>query len=321
MDKAVFWWHFHQPLYKDYKTGEYKLPWVFLHLLKDYHFFLKLAKKFPNISQNFNYSPVLLEQIEDYVREKEKIRDRWVQLFLKSPIDLNDGDKEFVVNHFFSTNFEKNILKNSLYHYLFKKKNENKDFTDEDFLDLQFLFFYNWLSPMEKEDDNELRQLINREHYTENDKRILWNKIVRILDQFFPLLKEVSDHENIEITISPYYHPILPLLIDTNCVKNTNIKLPAFRFNYPKDAEIQINQGISFIKKYGINPDGMWPSEGSLDENSIELIKNCGIKYVGSDSRVLKIPIKLLLSINTSILIMPYPILSTPSRVKKQQLS
>ncbi len=288
MNKLIFWWHFHQPLYKDYKEEKYSMPWVFLHLIKDYHFFLKLCLRHPGVKQNFNFSPVLLEQIEDYVEKRGAIKDRFVRLFLKEPKDLDQKEKEFVLEHFFSISLDKIILRNERYAELYHKKYRKDAFSENDVLDLQFLFFYSWLSPIEKAEDPALSGAAGRKSFTADDKKALWARIEIMLGEFFGIFKNVCGNPSFEVTISPYYHPILPLLIDTNTVKSMNIPMPSLRFAFPQDANEQIKMAKEYAARFGLDPKGMWPSEGSLDENTFDLLSKNGIRYVGSDDNILR---------------------------------
>ena len=289
MKDILFWWHFHQPLYKSYSSNKYVMPWVLLHLIKDYHFMLTLANRHKNISQNFNFSPVLLEQIEDYIRLKENIDDDFVHYFLKDPKEMNDKEKEFLVIYFFSINSEKYILTNKRYSELLQKKHNKEPFSDGDLLDLQFLFFYSWMDPIVKAENPFLKSVALQSHFSVENKLELWEIIRTVLDEFFPLIEELKARDNIEFTVSPYYHPILPLLMDTDTVSQLNIIKPKIRFSYPEDAIGQMEMALQFAKdKYGLNISGIWPSEGSLDESSLHMLEDMGIKYVGSDERVLR---------------------------------
>ena len=111
--------------------------------------------------------------------------------------------------------------------------------------------------------------------------------MVFIMEDFLNLFDKIKNRNNIEFTTSPYYHPIMPLLIASYCVKDMGITLPKLRFSHPEDALDQLDMGLAFMRKYGIEIKGIWPSEGSLDEKSIEMIKEKNIKYVGSDEKIL----------------------------------
>ena len=287
MNKLLLWWHFHQPLYKDNGSGKYQLPWVFLHLIKDYHYFLELALEFPGVKQNFNYSPVLLEQIADYTENPEQVDDPWIHAFLSDPASIDDETLEFILKHFFSVNFERAIMDSHLYYSLYKKRDSKEEYSPDDIMALQTLFFYYWLSPIAKEKNEELRNIRSREAITSSDKELVWSTAKSIAGEFFGLLSKAQAADHLEITASPFYHPILPLLMDTNCVKDMNIPMPSLRFSYPDDAKFQITSALEYMDKLDLNVNGMWPSEGSIDSASVSLMGQCGVKYAGSDERVL----------------------------------
>jgi len=97
--KVVFLWHMHQPYYKDYFSGQYILPWVRLHALKDYLDMVLILDDYPKIKQTFNYVPSLIKQLMDYI-ENDAV-DRQLYLSRKKPEELSEAEKQEILKTFF----------------------------------------------------------------------------------------------------------------------------------------------------------------------------------------------------------------------------
>lgn len=291
-----FLWHMHQPYYKDSRTGLYQMPWVRLHGLKDYYDMAALLDDYPKICMNFNLVPSLVEQIQDYAHNQAE--DEHLVLTQKPAKDLVNGEKEKILSGFFSCHRETMILPYPRYLQLLKKRGEDisnlksktRDFDVQDFLDLQVWSNLTWIDPIFREDTFISRLFKKGKGFTEEEKQKLIQKQREILKNILPKYKELQDREQIEISLSPYFHPILPLLCDTDAAKFAlpQIQLPQTRFRHPQDAETQIQKGIAaFEKAFGKKPQGMWPSEGSVSEQMVPLVAKSGLKWIASDEEIL----------------------------------
>ena len=300
----AFWWHMHQPLYKDPYTGEFLMPWVLLHGTKDYLDMVAILDKYPEIKQTFNIVPSLIEQINEYAGGDFK--DTFVNLTKKRVSDLSASDKEAILRSFFQANLERMIRPSEgsgseRYFSLLLKRGFSDDadsiskavryFTDGELLDLQVLFNLVWIDPMIVAGDKTLTRLKEKGRgYTEDDKAELLKKQVEIMGAILPKLKDSSECGQIEVTTTPYYHPILPLLCDSESalVAMPGSPLPTQRFRHPEDAAEQIRRGISLHRDtFGIDPKGMWPSEGSVSPEIIPMIHESGIRWIGTDEDIL----------------------------------
>lgn len=294
-----FLWHMHQPYYKDPFTGIFRLPWVRLHGTKDYLDMLTMLEEFPSIRQNFNVVPSLLEQIRDYVENNAS--DKYLEMTLKNPSDMAEQEKVFIVENFFLANWDNMIKPFPRYHELLIKRGFrftkgdllriSRYFSVQDIRDLQVLFNLSWIDPIFRNSDLDLKELVQKgRYYTEDDKRIVINKQIGILKEIIPAYKRMSLSKQIELSVTPFYHPILPLLWDTDCAKIAmpNVKLPRKRFSKPEDVIKQIRMAIDYFEKtFGYRPMGMWPSEGSVSEDVVRAIHNAGIKWIATDEEVL----------------------------------
>jgi alpha-amylase/alpha-mannosidase (GH57 family) len=289
----------HQPFYKDMVTGEYVLPWVRLHAIKDYYDMAAILDNFSGIKQTFNLVPSLLEQIEDYV--SGGAMDKHLSVTLKAPADLSYEDKVFMLQNFFMANWETMVnpykrylellLKRGRFVTLDDLKKVARRFTDQELLDLQVWFNLTWFGNIYKTKDPVIKALLEKgRNFTAEDKAALIGKQKELMAAVIPKYKELQQKGQIEITVTPYYHPILPLIVDTNAAKVAlpSIRLPANRFRHPEDAAFQVNEAVKYMKEhFGSTPCGMWPSEGSVSEDILPIICNAGIKWIATDEEIL----------------------------------
>jgi alpha-amylase/alpha-mannosidase (GH57 family) len=137
----------------------------------------------------------------------------------------------------------------------------------------------------------ELKALVYKaRHFSEEEKRLVLDKHIEILEEIIPTYKKLQDAGQIEIITSPYYHPILPLLYNTKIAKEANIRtpLPALQFTWPADAQTQVEEAVKFCQsRFGQAPQGMWPSEESVSEHILPLLINAGISWIVADEAIL----------------------------------
>jgi len=289
----------HQPYYKDPSNGLYRLPWVRLHGTKDYLDMLEIIKDFPKIKQNFNLVPSLLEQLVDY--SDNGARDIYLERTIKPAQDLTETDRMFMLENFFLAHWDNMIKPFPRYYELLVKRGTHliksdlprsiKYFTDQDFLDLQVFFNLCWIDPLFRENDQFLKQLVEKGHgYTEDEKSLLISRQLDILKRIIPAYGEMAASGQAELSFTPFYHPILPLLCDTDIsrVAMPNVRLPRRRFMHPEDAEKQVKMGIDYFESlFRFRPSGMWPSEGSVSEEVLKMVSRLGIEWVATDEGVL----------------------------------
>jgi len=296
---VAFLWHMHQPFYKDPISGKYLMPWVRLHGIKDYYPMALLLENSGCARVTFNMVPSLVEQIDDYASNGAS--DKFLDLTVKKASSLTLQDKLDILNNFFKVNFKRFIEPHPRYSELLIKKgvrplsgkalkNMINSFSDADFRDLQVLFNLAWFHSLTIDEDINLKDLVDKKRgYTEGDKEFIVLKQKEIMTAILPLYKRLSDSGRIEITTTPYYHPILPLICDTSVAK---VSLPGFplpkKFSHPEDAAWQIEEAIKLhTEKFGSPPRGMWPSEGSVSNEALEIMINKGIDWVATDEDIL----------------------------------
>ncbi len=292
-------WHMHQPYYKSLVKNKYRMPWVRLHGIKDYYDMPAILEDFPDIHQTFNLVPSLIEQIEDYVSGEAD--EEFLKMTLKPAKELLMHERIFILKNFFMANWDKMIKKIPHYFELLKKRgfffadeslmDTQRYFSVSDMRDLQVLFNLVWFDPMFIERDSFLEEMFKKgKNYTEEEKHTVIKKQFEILGQIIPKYQQLAEKGIIEVSISPFYHPILPLLCDTHIAKAAlpNIRLPLERFIHPEDAEKQVQMAVDYYQeKFGMHAKGMWPSEGSVSEEIIPIIAKTGIKWIATDEEIL----------------------------------
>ncbi|MCL5271570.1 MAG: glycoside hydrolase family 57 protein [bacterium] len=294
-----FVWHMHQPYYRDLKTNEYLMPWVRLHATKDYLDMPLLAAEYPGIKLTFNMVPSLLEQIEDYAADRAD--DPYLRLARKPAKDLTEEDRLQLLSLFFQAQYERMIKPYHRYNQLYTRRGWTQDkrelrrtaqtFSATDLRDLQVWFFLCWIDPYLRELDPRLRELVLKDrNFTEQDKLDLVEISRKLVGRIIPTLQTLWAEGRIELSTTPFYHPILPLLVDTNIARRARprMNLPGARFQHPEDAVQQIRMGLDYCQeRFGRRPAGMWPSEGSVCPELIPFFQKEGIRWIATDEEVL----------------------------------
>jgi alpha-amylase/alpha-mannosidase (GH57 family) len=294
--RLVLLWHMHQPFYKDVLTGEYRLPWVRLHALKDYYGMAKLSEEFPEVHQNFNLVPSLVVQIQDYV--SGEARDPFLDLVSKPANDLTLAERRFALQYLFQANPVNMIGRYPRYRDLWERyrttvaRPEGPDsyFVTRDYADLQVLSQLAWFDEYFLADPDVSALIRKGEDFDRNDQLTVIAKQKEILGKVLPAYAEVARRGTVELSTTPYYHPILPLVCDTNAGAESTplLPLPTRRFRRPDDAAFHIRRATELHEQnFGVRPAGLWPSEGSVSEEVLSLACKQGIQWMATDEGVL----------------------------------
>ncbi len=289
-------WHMHQPYYKRLKDGMYQMPWVRLHGLKDYYDMAAILDDYPEIRLTFNLVPSLIEQIQDYALNESYDRHLW--LTEKKASELNQAEKEEIISSFFIGNYHTMILPYRRYLQLWEKRGKSwqnlsavaRKFTTQDFRDLQVWSNLAWVDPLLRKDKDFAHLFKKKESFTEKDKKLLISKQREILKSILPRYKELRQKGQIEISFSPYFHPIMPLVCDLRIAQASSpgINLPQKGFAHPEDVEAQLEKGIQLYQQvFDEKPQGVWPPEGSVSEQIVPLLAKFGLKWMASDEDIL----------------------------------
>jgi len=294
--RVIILWHQHQPFYKDLVTGEYHLPWTRLHALKDYYGMVKLLDEFPAVHQTFNLVPSLITQIQDYVAGTAQ--DPFLQIAAKPAKDLSQEERHFALRYLFQGHPVNMIGRYPRYRELWERfrstgdspQRADKYFQPQDFTDLQVLSQIAWFDEFFLEDP-EVAALIKKGHnYSLDDQLFVITSERALLAKVLPAHAEAAQRGGIEISTSPFYHPILPLVCDTNigAVPTPGLPLPQHRFRHPEDAREQLQRGLDLHQQvFGVRPQGVWPSEGSVSEEVLAIAQSLGVNWMATDEGVL----------------------------------
>jgi alpha-amylase/alpha-mannosidase (GH57 family) len=294
--RVILLWHQHQPFYKDLVTGQYRLPWVRLHALKDYYGMVKLLDEFPNVHQNFNLVPSLMVQIQDYVAGTAQ--DPFLKVAAKPAKDLSVEERRFALQYLFQANPQNVIGRYPRYRELWERFREHGDhperaeryFQPQDFTDLQVLSQIAWFDEFFLEEKDIASIVAKGRNYSLDDQKMIIERERELLGRVLPAYADAAKKGSIEISATPFYHPILPLVCDTNMgsTSSPGLPLPQNRFRHPEDAREQLTRALDLHQQtFGVRPKGVWPSEGSVSEEVLAIAHSLGIQWMATDEGVL----------------------------------
>ncbi len=291
-------WHMHQPPYREAETGEVLLPWVRLHATRAYNDMAWILERHPGVRCTVNFTPVLLEQLGDYV--EGRARDRFLELTARPAPDLAPEERQALLRSFFMVDWDRHIRPVPRYWELLQKRGRDvrhadvarlaTSFGDDELTDLQVHFNLAWMGFAALADDEGLRALRDKGRgFGREDVDTVLAAQRRILAEIIPRWRRLSERGQVELSTTPYYHPILPLLCDTDAARRAlpGIPLPP-RFAHPEDARWHVREAIrSHARHFGAPPAGMWPAEGSVSPEALEVLASEGVRWTASDEGVL----------------------------------
>jgi len=292
-------WHQHQPLYKcrdsvSGAAGQYRLPWVRLHGTKDYLDLVLLLERYPKLHQTVNLVPSLILQLEDYIAGTAF--DPYLKLALTPTEQLSTEHKQFIIEHFFDGNHRTLIDPHPRYRELYGVRQEKgrgwclENWTGQDYSDLLAWHNLAWIDPLFWDDADIAEWLQRGRNFTLGDRQRIYSKQREILSQIIPQHRKMQDAGQLEVTTTPYTHPILPLLADTNAGQRAvpNMNLPQSRFQWAEDIPRHLKKSWEMYQdRFGRSPRGLWPSEQSVSPEVLPYITQAGFKWICSDEAVL----------------------------------
>lgn len=296
---VAFVWHMHQPYYKNALTGEYLMPWVRLHAIKDYLDMVVLLKEYPKIKATINLVPSLIEQLRDY--ESPETHDPQSHVTV-SP-QFGPEDKKYLLHRGFDAPFHTKIAMSPHYTELYQRLKHvqaqghdwhtwAQSFSDQDFADITALHNLVWMDPHWLEGIDEIRALWSKQSgYTLAERQRLIQLERDIIHNIIPAYKLLqNDEKRIEITTTPYYHPILPLLINTQSARESMpfAKLPHENFNHPEDAQWHLSEAAKLYRDcFDAAPRGLWPSEQSVSPEVLTMAAENEFQWLISDEGIM----------------------------------
>ncbi|HET7214079.1 MAG TPA: glycoside hydrolase family 57 protein, partial [Terriglobia bacterium] len=288
-------WHMHQPFYKDLAEGVYAMPWVRLHALKDYYGMVAMLKEFPEFHVTFNLVPSLVSQLQEYARDE--VREQAFDLAFKPADQLSSVERENLVAFSFQMNLKHQVDRFPRMRELYDRFHSGSPadvarfWTVRDFLDVQVLSQLAWFDEIYLASDEAVRSLVRKQRgYTEEDKRLVRKKEIEIFNVTLEEYRSASERGQVELSTSPFYHPILPLLCDSNIAAESHpgVCLPRRAYRHPEDALEQLNAAVRLHEEvFGRRPAGLWPSEGSVSDEVLRLAAQAGFAWTATDEGVL----------------------------------
>ena len=293
-----FLWHMHQPYYTDPLSGSASMPWVRLHATKAYFDMASLLEQFPAVHATFNFTPSLLLQLEEI--GQGTIRDLFLERAQRPAAEVTEEERAFVVRHFFSANWATMIRPYPRYHELLVKRGGDiqgrdllsiaRQFSTQELLDLQVWHNLAWFGYAAVRRWPRLAALRQKNRgFTEEDKQEVLTLQQATLREIVPLYRRLMERGQIELTTTPFFHPILPLVIDTDIARRARPDLPLPpRLRAPDDADAQLQRAVEFHRRtFGRPPDGLWPSEGSVCPELLPLVHRAGLRWLATDEGIL----------------------------------
>lgn len=293
--RIVLLWHMHQPTYRSPLTGRYELPWVLLHGMRDYYDMPALAAGHEGVRPVFNLVPGMVKQLLDYAAGKAD--DVFVQVAMKDPADLSEAERLFLLDNFFVVHPGTMIRPYPRYSELMAKKQAAENSAGKasalsagELRDLQVWYFLTWTGLTLRQDPRVSGLLAKGRDFSAGDKQDLMAAIRELLGGVVPLHRDLLAARSIDVSCSPMYHPILPLLVDTDSAQEAvpDIALPGSGYAYPADAHKQVEDGLALMSGLLKAPvRGMWPSEGSVSEPVLKLLNANGVDWIATDEKIL----------------------------------
>ncbi len=267
---VAFLWHMHQPDYGNAETGEAMLPWTRFHAVKDYYDMGARVERARDIHVTINIVPLLMEQLAAYAAGA--VRESYACLTLRDASRLADSEKSFLLGNFFRLSPRYMLRPYPRYLELFERRGPADEeglypdglrfFSAQDYRDLQMWYNLVWCGD-ELRRDPEIAGFLERGRgFTEADKKRLLEIQYAFMGRILPLYRRLSAARKAEISVSPYSHPILPLLCDLRCARETlpSLNLPADPFAFPEDAGRHIKRALQAYSEFFAAPArGMWP--------------------------------------------------------------
>lgn len=297
---VAFIWHQHQPLYKSNKllgneTGNYRLPWARLHGTKDYLDLVLLLERFPRLHQTVNLVPSLILQLEDYAAGRAI--DPYLALTLTPESQLTPEHRVKILEYFFNAHHRTLIDPHPRYRELFEQRQVEgtawclENWSAQDYCDLMAWHNLAWIDPLFWQEDTELQAWEKQgQNFSLSDRQRIIAKHRQIIERIIPQHRKMQEAGQLEITTSPYTHPILPLLADTTSgrVAIPNMKVPEPRFCWSEDIARHLHKAkMIYRDRFGCEPRGLWPSEQAVSPAILSDVAQARFQWLCSDETVL----------------------------------
>ncbi|MFZ5524368.1 MAG: glycoside hydrolase [Pseudomonadota bacterium] len=300
----VFLWHMHQPDYRDYSSGDFVLPWTYLHAIKDYTDMAYHLERHPKVRAVVNFVPILLDQLEDYTDQfaTGRLRDPLLRLLAHEDFcDISPEQRKLALDACFRSNHTKMISPYPAYKRLLELFNRLQ--TDGEIAlsylsgqyvaDLLVWYHLAWCGESIRREHALVARLMSKaEGYSYEDRKQLLDLIGELIGGIIPRYRKLAESGQIELSATPHYHPLAPLLIDFASAKEAMPAAPLPESpHYPKGRQ-RVTAHINLAKKshrerFGAEPQGMWPAEGSISTETLQVFAAESCHWIASGEGVL----------------------------------
>ena len=306
--RVVLCWHMHQPYYRDAVEGEYKLPWTYLHAIKDYEDMVALLEENPAARAVVNFTPTLLEQIHDYAQQTRdylhhgtQLRDPLLAALVAEQMPQDELQQVGLVRACLRANEKRVIHRFPAYRYLseiaatvLKRQPYAPYFSDQYLADLLVWYHLAWLGETVRHSDERVKALMQAQHgYTVRDRQVLLEVLSESMQSVIGRYRNLAESGRIELSVTPYGHPIVPLLLDMHSTHQAMPEAPLpVQPHYPGGearARWHVEEGLQVFEDFfGFRPVGCWPSEGAVSEATLALLGESGFRWAASGESVLR---------------------------------
>ena len=305
---VVIYWHMHQPEYRDLRNGEYHLPWTYLHTIKDYVEMVAHLENAESARAVINFAPVLLEQIDDYAQQLDgylnkgkALRDPLLSALADPVMSLDTDKRVHIIKACLRANKKRLIDRFPVFNLLtemaevaLRDREILRYYSEQFFADMLVWYHLAWTAETVRRTDNRIKALMQKaRNFNLHDRHMLVEVINGLIGGVIERYRKLAVAGRIELSMTPYAHPIVPLLIDIESARQAlpEVELPIAN-EYPDGLERSrwhMQKGMEVFKHYfGFEPQGCWPSEGSISAETIELTSQMGIKWLASGETVLR---------------------------------
>jgi len=285
MMKLAFLWHMHQPDYRN-ASGIMQMPWVFLHAIKDYYDMPWMLARHGGLKATFNITPPLIEQIQLYSKDIVS-NDRFFTLWMKHPSKLNETDRQWMIKMCKSAPYETMVEPIKPYSELYHLE----QYSDDELCDMEVWFILSWCGVYLRTRNSVVSELIEtKDGFKCQQKSTLLETLGEFVSTIFPYYATLQQEGTISLSTTPLNHPILPLLVDMHNaeIAHPGSNLPEHPISLEEDAKLQISRAQDLFRKtFGHDAVGFWPAEGAVDERTVALYRDAGLKWIATDEAIL----------------------------------
>lgn len=306
--RVVLCWHMHQPYYRDAISGDYRLPWTYLHAIKDYVDMAALLEENPQACAVVNFTPTLMEQLSDYSRQidayrqqQESLRDPLLAALVSTRLPEDAEARHALIAHCLRANHKRMITPFPAYKQLVElattisKHPASVSYFSEQYLaDLVTWYHLAWLGETVRLNDKRIKALLKKKrNFSLQERETLLAVIGEQVEQVLGRYRRLAEAGRVELSVTPYGHPILPLLLEMGSAHEAMPEAPLpSTGDYPggeQRSRWHIEEGIRVFEEYfGFRPAGCWPSEGAVSERTMQLLADSGFRWAATGESVLR---------------------------------